>query len=152
MNNDKSPGSEGFIVNFFKMFWKQIGHFVVRAINNGFINGCLSITQNQGVVTCIPKENKRKQFLNKWRPITLLNTVYKLASGNIANRLKPVLSTLNSSNQTCFDKGRYIGENTRLVYDIMKNTEENSLPWLIVLKDFKKAFDTSSFNFIEQVI
>ena len=100
----------------------------------------------------LPKDNKRNQFLNNWRSITLLNTVYKLASGNIANRLKPVLSTLNSSNHTCFDKGRYIGENTRLVYDIMKNTEENSLPGLIVLKDFKKAFDTISFNFIEQVI
>jgi len=84
---NKSPGYDGFTVNFFKMFWKQIGHFVVRAINYGFNNGCLSITQKQGVVTCIPKVNIPKQFLKKLRPITLLNTVYRLASGSIAKRL-----------------------------------------------------------------
>jgi len=47
MNNDNSSGSDGLTVNFFKMFWKQIGHFVVRAINYGFNNGCRSITQNR---------------------------------------------------------------------------------------------------------
>ena len=62
------------------------------------------------------------------------------------------MSTLTSSNQTGFVKGRYICENTRRVYDIMKSTEENNLPSLIVLIDFEKAFDTISINFIEQVI
>ena len=32
----------------------------------------------------VPKEGKDKQFLKNWRPITLLNTVYKLASSCIA--------------------------------------------------------------------
>ena len=64
MNNDKSSGSDGLTVYFFQMFWKQIGHFVVRAIKYGFNNGCRSITQKQGVVTCIPKDNTPKQFKN----------------------------------------------------------------------------------------
>ena len=77
MKNDKSPGSDGFTSNFFKVFWGKLGHFVVRALNCSFTNGELSITQKQGIITCIPKENSLKQFLKNWRPITLLNSVYK---------------------------------------------------------------------------
>ena len=65
MKNDKSPGSDGFTTNFFKMFWKDIGHFIVRAINNSYDLGILSTTQRQGIITCIPKDNKPRQFLKK---------------------------------------------------------------------------------------
>ena len=56
MKNDKSPGISGFPAEFFKVFWKQIGHFVLRSLNSGYNNGELSICQHQGVITC-----KRKQ-------------------------------------------------------------------------------------------
>lgn len=150
MKNDKSPGSGGFTSNFFKVFWKQLGHFVVRSINYAFQKEELSITQKQGIITLIPKENKPRQFLKNWRPITLLNTVYKLASGTIANRLKSVLDSLIDNDQIGFIKGRYIGENTRLVYDIMNFTEINNIPGLLMLIDFEKAFDTLSLNFIKK--
>ena len=120
MKNDKSPGSDGFTSNFFKVFWNKIGNFVVRAINCAFVKGEFSLTQKQGIITCIPKGDKPKQFLKNWRPITLLNTIYKLASGSIAKRLKSVLDILVSTDQTGFIAGRYIGENTRLLYDIIK--------------------------------
>ena len=66
-------------------------------INAGFQNGELSITQQHGLIVCIPKENKSRNYLKNWRPITLLNTVYKIASGSIANRIKQVLDKLIST-------------------------------------------------------
>ena len=45
MKNDKSPGTSGFSAEFFKVFWKQLGAFIVRAINFGFVRGELSVTQ-----------------------------------------------------------------------------------------------------------
>ena len=48
MKNNRSPGSDGFSSEFFKVFWKYLGHFVVRSINYGFIKGELSITQREG--------------------------------------------------------------------------------------------------------
>ena len=87
MKHDKSPGITGFIAEFFKVLWKEIGHFVLRSINFGYKMGELSITRRQGIITCIPKENKPKHFLKNWRPLTLLDTVYKIAYGAIANRL-----------------------------------------------------------------
>ena len=77
MKNDKRPGLSGFSAEFFKVFWRQIGHFILRSINYGYEKGNLFITQRQGLITCIPKENKPKQFLQNWRPLTLLDIVIK---------------------------------------------------------------------------
>ena len=85
MKNDKSPGLSGFSADFLKVFWKQLGFFILRSINYGYDTGELSTTQKQGKITCIPKNNKPKKILKKWRPLTLLDTVYKIASGTIAN-------------------------------------------------------------------
>ena len=121
-----------------RMFWCKIEPFVVRALNESFDKGHLSITQTQGIITCIPKGDKPRQFLKKWRPITLLNTVYKICSSCISNRIKPLLNNLIHSNQTGFIKDRYIGENTRLIYDIMHYTENNNIPVLLLLIDFER--------------
>ena len=91
--------------------------------------GELSITQREGIITCIPKGNKPRHFITNYRPISLLNCIYKIASGAIANRIKGTLQKLIHKDQTGFIAGRYIyGENTRLIYDIMDYTEENNLP------------------------
>ena len=65
MKNNKSPGTSGFSTDFFKAFWKQLGTFVVRAINFGLLQGELSITQQRGLIVCIPKENKCRNYLKK---------------------------------------------------------------------------------------
>ena len=91
MKNEKSPGMDGFTVEFFLFFWIDLGFFVLRSINYGYQSGFLSITQKQGIITCLPKPNKSRHLLKNWRPISLLNVVYKMASAVIANRLKTVL-------------------------------------------------------------
>ena len=65
MKNGKSPGLSGFSAEFFKVFWKQQGVFVLRSLNHGYTIGELSITQKQGTISCIPKDNKPKIFLKK---------------------------------------------------------------------------------------
>ena len=54
--------------------------------------------------------------------------------------------------QTGFIAGRYIGENTRLTYDIMNYAEENNIPGLLLLIDFEKAFDSVSWKFISNTL
>jgi hypothetical protein len=70
--------------------------------------------------------NKPRFFLKNWRPISLLNTAYKIGSGVIASRLKRVLEKLIDLDQTDFISGRYIGDNIRLFYDMLQFTEENN--------------------------
>ena len=152
MKNNKSPGSDGFTAEFNKFFYKDLKVFIRRAINEGDNEGKLSITQRQGLKTCIPKGDKPKEFLKNWRPITLLNVIYKLASGYIAERIKSVLDKHISKDQTGFLSGRYIGENTRFIYDILHLTENLNIPGLLLIVDFEKAFDSISWKFIMNVL
>ena len=152
MKNNKSPGTDGFTTEFFKFFYNDIKVFIKRALNEGYINGKLSITQRQGLITCLPKGDKPKQFLKNWRPITLLNVIYKIASACIAERIKTTLTELISEDQTGFISGRYIGENTRLIYDILQITDEQDIPGLLLIVDFEKAFDSISWKFINHTL
>ena len=150
MNNQKRPGSDGFTTEFYKFFWKDIGHLLVRSINYGFRSGEMSITQKEGIITCIPKEDKLTQFLRNWRPITLLNTSYKIASSCIAARIKTVLPKIIHNDQKGFMKGRYIGENLRLLYDVLVYTNFYKKPGLLLAVDFEKAFDSIAWSVIKK--
>ena len=152
MKSEKSPGLDGYTAEFYKFFWIDIGIFVLRSINYGYENGSLSVTQKQGVITCLPKQDKDRNYLKNWRPISLLNVVYKLASSVIANRMKTVLDSLIHEDQKGFISGRCISENIRLIYDVLFETKNQELPGLILSIDFEKAFDTVSWEFIERVL
>ena len=110
----------------------------------------MSVTQRHGTITCIPKEGKDKQYIKNWRPITLLNTSYKIASACIADRLKLVLPSIINECQKGFLPGRYIGENIRLLYDVLVHTENSKIPGLLLLVDFEKAFDSIAWSFIKK--
>ena len=82
----------------------------------------------------------------------MLNVVYKIGSSCIANRLKTVLPKLINDDQSGFIQNRYIGDNIRLIYDIIAYLEENQLPGLILNIDFEKAFDSVNWNFMFKVL
>ncbi|RUA04563.1 MAG: hypothetical protein DSY43_06055, partial [Gammaproteobacteria bacterium] len=152
MKNNKSPGQDGYSVEFFKFFWQDLGKLILRAINEAYTEGKFSITQRRGVITCLPKPNKDRRYLSNWRPITLLTVIYKMASGCIANRLRQVLDTIISDDQSGFMKGRFIGDNIRVLYDILYETKIQNIPGLMISIDFEKAFDSISSQFIQQAL
>lgn len=65
----KARGQMDFLPISLKFFRKKLCIFFVRAINSAFKKGVLSFTQKQGIIVCIPKENKPKQYLKNWRLI-----------------------------------------------------------------------------------
>lgn len=56
--------------------------------------------------------------------------------------MENVLPKLVHSDQTSFVNGRYIGQNIRLLSDIMEYTDIKKLPGIFLFVDFEKAFDT----------
>ena len=114
VKNNVSPGSSGFTNEFYKFFWLDLKTFITNSINFSYECGMLSVTQRLGILTLIPKGDKNKHYLKNWRPLTLLNSLYKLVSGCIAERLKPKLDYLIHPDQKGFIAGRYIGEAVRL--------------------------------------
>ena len=82
----------------------------------------------------------------------MLNLVYKLASAVIANRIKTVLDRIVCEEQKGLILGRFIGENIRIICDILFEAKNQDFPGLILSIDFEKAFDTVSWSFIERVL
>ena len=152
MSNGKSPGSDGYTVEFYKVFWRDIGPFLFRSLHFGYENGEFSKFQYQSVITCIPKEDKDRRYLANWRPISLMNTDTKIASAVIANRIKPVLPSIISDCQKGFIKDRFMGENTRLLYDLMHYLEKHNKTGLLLLVDFEKAFDSIEWSFLKKAL
>ena len=60
-----------------------------------------------------------------------------------------ILQGLIHPDQTGFVKGRYIGENIRLISDIMEQTRRDDTPGIFLSLDFHKAFDSLDWSCIQ---
>ena len=58
MKNERSPGSDGFLVEFLKFIWKYLCNLIFRCINECYNDGEFSHVQRQGVIACLPKNPK----------------------------------------------------------------------------------------------
>ena len=152
MKNGKTPGTDGLTAEFYKISCEDLKNAMVKSFNYSFQIKSLSEIQKQGLFTLLPKSNKDLTNLSNWRPISLLNVDYKIMTKAIANRFKKVLKNLIDSSQAGFIKGRYIGENIRLVFDIIEYTEENNIPGVLFFTDFEKAFDSINHDYIAEIL
>ena len=150
MGTEKTPGTDGLPAEFYKVFWKDISAILIRALNYAYETGQLSVTQRRGIIKLIPKKDAEPFFIKNWRPLTLLNCDYKIAAKSIANRLKPSLPNLINYDQTGFIKGRFIGENIRLIDSVICYAKDKNIPGLLLFLDFEKAFDTIEWSFIRK--
>ena len=121
--NNKTPGSDGLSAEFYLHFWNDISGPLIDSLNYNASVDEFSISQRQGIISLIPKKNKDPLLLKNWRPNTLLNVDYKLATKYIARRLEKALPHLIERDQTGYIKGRYIGENILAISDIIEQHE-----------------------------
>ena len=153
MKNGKTPGTDGLTVEFYKIFWFDIKELMLKSFNYSFQTNSLSELQKLSLITLLPKTNKDLTNLSNWRPISILNVEdYRIMAKTIANRVKKVLTNLVDSSQTGFIKGRYIGENIRLLFDIIEYTEEHDAPGILLFTDFEKAFDSINHEYITEIL
>ena len=143
--HDKAPGADGITA-------EGLSHFLflkqdIANMYNSWMDG-VEIPQeiSSGVITLIFKKGDPTDIAN-YRPITLLNSLYKTFTRILASRLKHVLPSIIGPEQTAIPT-RYIGNNVRLMSDILcysKVTEKNLL---ILTTDLEKAFDKISHNYL----
>lgn len=148
----KTPGTDGLTTEFLKYFWPELKALIVGSFNYAFASGSLSISQRRGIISLIPPKNKDKTILENLRPISLLNVDYKILTKVLAIRLEKVLPKIINPDQSGYVKGRYIGENIRLIQDLMFYLEKENSPGTAVFVDFRKAFDTIEWNYLEKAL
>ena len=150
MEPDKSPGTDGLPSEFYQMFWSEVSKPLLEALNYGFEIGQLSISQKRGIIKLIPKKSEELFYIKNWRPLSLLNCDYKIATKAVANRRKTHLHKLINNDQTGFLKGRFIKENIRLTDSVINYTANKNIPGLLLFLDFEKTFDTLEWSFIQK--
>ena len=73
---------------------------------------------------------------------------YCILAFTLARRMQMVMSDIVSDDQSAYIKGRYMGTNIRLVSDIIEHFEMVNKSGILLMLDFKKAFDTIEWDFM----
>ena len=151
MAHGKAPGSDGLPMEFFVKSWDVLVLDLVDVLNSCYRCGCLSLSQRRGITSMVFKKGDRLDARN-WRPISLLNVDYKLASRAIAGRLLKVIHSVVNKDQTCEVPGRFIGENVALLRDVVDFASSSNVPVAIISLDQEKAFDRVDWRFIRATL
>ena len=120
----------------------------MESVNQVFHTEILSISQRQAVIKLIAKNDHNKRYIKNWRPISLLNVDTK----TLSIKLKTVLPTLISSQQTAYVKNRFIGESGRLISDIIKISGWFNITGFLVNMNIEKSFGSLDHSFLISVL
>jgi hypothetical protein len=91
----KAPGPDGFPVHFFQRHWEVCGEEVTSIVLK-VLKGEEQLNNiNKTLIVLIPKVADAME-LGQFRPISLCNVIYKIASKVVANRLKAILPEIIS--------------------------------------------------------
>ena len=149
--NNKSPGIDGIPYEFYRKFFDVIGTDLIDVYNCIFAEGILSDSQRTAVISLIPKKGDLLNA-NNWRPISLLNTDYKLLAKVLQIRLSKVMNSLVNEFQTCSIPGRSIHSNMFIVRDIIEYANSDNSSIALLSLDQEKAFDKVDWGFLMKVL
>ena len=150
----KAPGTDGMPPLFQQHFWPHIGEVVTQTIFDFLKLGLAPPNFNETHIVLIPKI-KEPQKVTDYRPISLCNVVYKIASKAIANRLKKFLPSIISDTQSPFVHGRLIIDNALVAFKSMYhiNQKRGGKMGTMALKlDMSKAYDRVEWVWLEKIM
>ena len=147
VTGNKAPGHDGICMDFFKKNWSTIKDDMLLMFNQMYSTGTKREQQKHGIVVCIPKTTAPKTPAD-YRPITLLNTDYKILARIVASRLRPILAELLHPSQHGGLQGGGIFDVVATVRDAIAYAEKTQTPLCVLSLDFTEAFDRISHNYL----
>lgn len=138
----KSSGPDGLHPFFFQKYWFHIGDSVKKLYHNIFKNQKIPPEINKTFLCLIPKFHDANNIKN-FRPIGLCNTIYKIITKILANRIKPFLDQLISPYQASFMKNRRASDNAIIIQEMISkfNKLKGKQGHMILKIDLEKGFD-----------
>ena len=150
----KAPRLDGMPLIFFQHFWGICGEVVTSTVLDFLNHGMSPPNFNESHIVLIPKIKESKK-VSDYRPISLCNVVYKLASKAIANRLKKVLLSIISETQSAFVHGRLITDNVLVAFETMHHISQKKggkVGEMAINLDMSKAYDRVEWTCLEKIM
>jgi hypothetical protein len=145
--NEKAPGPDGVTIEFFKTYWELVGLDYLSMIQLSLREGKLPASVVQGLISLLHKGGDRRPIGN-YRPITLLNSTYKIYAKLLQCRLQPILMKVISPDQSAFLPLRYILDNIVLTQENLNWAKTSKQPLILLKLDYIKAYDIISWVFL----
>ena len=123
MDANTIPGSDGLPPLFYKQLWGKIGKEVLEAVLAILNSGTIPANLNHTFITFIPKIQSHRK-VSDFRPISLINVLYKLIAKVLANRLKLFLPKLIFETQSIFLSKRLIIDNVLIAHETLHYLKE----------------------------
>lgn len=143
----KSPGPDGFNFHFIKTFWDTVKQEFVGFISEFHQNGKLVRGSNSSFLTRVPKIASPQQ-LSHYRPISMIDSMYKVLSKLMENRLSKVLQKLISQSQSGFLPNGNITEGVLIANEVVDEVKRSNSSCIIFKADIEKAFDSVNWEYI----
>jgi hypothetical protein len=131
MKTNTAPGLDGLPVIFYKTLCPLVKRGILHILND-FVLGCINIARlNFGILSLKPKVPGADQ-ITQYRPIALINIIFKIVAKAYTARLDPVDKRLISSNQTTFIKGRNILDGPLALIEIIYELKKQDLGGIVM--------------------
>lgn len=147
----KSPGPDGFNMNFFKEFWGILEADLMKVFSDFYQNGSFVKGLNSTFIVLIPKKEATVD-MGDFRPISLVGGIYKIISKVLAKRLSLVLPSIISDSQSAFVSGRQIMDNIAVLNEAIDEAKHNRIERIFFKIDFAKAYDTVEWSYLNLIL
>jgi hypothetical protein len=153
MNPWKAPGPDGFPAGFYQKSWSFVGEHVCDFVRLVWSNPSKISEVNQTDICLIPKIQS-PEYISQFRPISLCNTIYKVVSKVVVERLKDCIPIIISPYQTGFVPGRNIHENIIVAQEMTHSMVKmkGRKGYVAIKVDLSKAYDKLNWDFIWQIL
>lgn len=151
MNTKKCPGSDGLPVEFYLKFWPVLASTITKLFNTIVQRKILNRSAREAITSLMGKPKRDPLHIKNWRPLSLLNTDYKLYAKVIARRLEPIAKYTISDDQKGFLKKRNISDNLLNLLSVVDYCNSNQYDSILISVDFHSAFDSCSWAALVEV-
>lgn len=149
MNEEKSLGPNSFTIKIFKVMWRMIKKDVIEGLTHLYLGRSMVHKMNSTFLTLITKVVSVEN-LEEFHHVSCVNTIYKLHTKILVDRLAMVVPDLLSTNQGAFTKGRQIANQFCLAREMIHSYGKKSTLLRDCMSiDLQKTFDSINWEAID---
>jgi hypothetical protein len=155
--SDSAPGPSGQTIALYKYIFLEIPTIFCRAINElAFVPGLVQSPPfawlGERRIVFIPKPGKEGNRIANLRPLSLLETLYKIKTRILNERMAGIMEKILYPDQHGFCRNRSIQTATVPILEAVHDAEKSGRPLQLLSVDLKSAFDTISPQVIYEVM